>query len=740
MKLPLPDDEIPRLPIIPGGKRPAVSGWQKLPPGYRPDNLSQLDAYGILTGRGFFVLDVDHANGEKVGHASLQALEEKYGDLPETYTVRTPTGGLHLYFRGDARTGTNTPGQDLDIRGDGGQVLGPGSKHPQGGTYDIENDSPVAEAPDWLLAVCRTSQTQAADRAPYGVVKTLEDLKQITGKKRAHSALFWRDVAKGVLPSTLPASGWNDHLTAVTHWLANQEPDWCEVSGEMVAGLMGPSLSHMHAYRIERGQDLQHIRAPDVASMYDRAAAKVRTGRAADRALADNLERAKNDTTSPPKILQHRNTYYLAKDGGFSGPYIKDQLWAAARDMQIEGMEVHRPTQKGLVRMSPDDLVELYGRGGSIENLVTDLTIQKAHIKDLTLFMPANVRPTVHPRFCPDIDTWLQMIGGDVLCDWISTAKDLDHACPALWISGTPGIGKTLIVRGLAQLFGSAAPTPMEKAMGQYNALLAKCPIVDGQEKIPTTWRGAPRLDDLKSLITDTERTIQEKYIPNSTLRGALRVVMSSNNLDMLQGARDITTEDAQALQERIVHLHYTEQKAARYLDKISVQTEWIDSGRLAQHFQHLIETRNPAFGKRLRLPPHDYQDTLELTLATQPGKAFWVLKALYEWMTIASKASELPQDTRLTWDAETQALNVTSTSLQRRMDHPHSVRHIGSTLRRLSKGNRKTTAFPDGAVRRAWVVPLDIMVHWAETSGWSSKEEMLDMVKKLDRLCADGQ
>src|SRR4051812_13169985 len=57
---------------------------------------------GIPTGEknGFFVIDADTPGGHGVdGIASLEALQKKYGRLSPTQTARTPSGGLHYYFR-----------------------------------------------------------------------------------------------------------------------------------------------------------------------------------------------------------------------------------------------------------------------------------------------------------------------------------------------------------------------------------------------------------------------------------------------------------------------------------------------------------------------------------------------------------------------------------------------------------------------------------------------------------------
>ena len=90
---------------------------------------------GIVTGAlsGIFVVDVDGRNG---GRESWDVLRATYGRTPETVTVLTrPDGsGFHLYFRlpeGGAPCGQLAPG--IDIKGDGGYVLGAGSIHPDTG-------------------------------------------------------------------------------------------------------------------------------------------------------------------------------------------------------------------------------------------------------------------------------------------------------------------------------------------------------------------------------------------------------------------------------------------------------------------------------------------------------------------------------------------------------------------------------------------------------------------------------
>lgn len=104
---------------------------------------------GIATGESLMVLDVDEKNG-KAGSRALESLELRHGDLPETFTVGTASGGEHLYFR--LPPGVYVPnsagklGDGLDIRGDGGYVVGPWSEV-DGRLYEVRKSLPIAPAP-----------------------------------------------------------------------------------------------------------------------------------------------------------------------------------------------------------------------------------------------------------------------------------------------------------------------------------------------------------------------------------------------------------------------------------------------------------------------------------------------------------------------------------------------------------------------------------------------------------------
>lgn len=133
------------------GKHPMVP-WRN----YDENSRGPNGGYGIQTGRfnGIFVVDLD-VKPDKNGVDAFVALAAGR-PIPNTLGVLTPSGGVHLYFRLPPNVyvpktiGVLAPG--IDIMGEGGFVVGPGSPHRLGGVYQ-EQPAPLADPPDWLLAL-----------------------------------------------------------------------------------------------------------------------------------------------------------------------------------------------------------------------------------------------------------------------------------------------------------------------------------------------------------------------------------------------------------------------------------------------------------------------------------------------------------------------------------------------------------------------------------------------------------
>lgn len=123
---------------------------------YKETNL------GVATGAysGIVVIDIDNKNGGS-GEIALEALEAKYGKLPETVEAFTPSGGRHLIFKAPQgvriANSTNNLGQYIDVRGDGGYILvSPSFIGGKEYCWEVTHSPfnfPIAELPQWLLAL-----------------------------------------------------------------------------------------------------------------------------------------------------------------------------------------------------------------------------------------------------------------------------------------------------------------------------------------------------------------------------------------------------------------------------------------------------------------------------------------------------------------------------------------------------------------------------------------------------------
>lgn len=101
---------------------------------------------------GWCVVDLD-------GQEGIDAWSELCGEHeapPPTYTVATPSGGLHLYFSGSLPPSVRKLGPKIDTRGRGSYVLIPPSII-DGTEYRVAQDADPAELSGWIEERCSTA-------------------------------------------------------------------------------------------------------------------------------------------------------------------------------------------------------------------------------------------------------------------------------------------------------------------------------------------------------------------------------------------------------------------------------------------------------------------------------------------------------------------------------------------------------------------------------------------------------
>lgn len=159
------------LRIPPKMKYPPPKGWNKSGPQEWTMEVSfaywsRIQAnfntnIALACGRvsGLIVLDIDVKDrGMEIWNDYMQAYEE-----PDTFSVDTPNGGLHFYFKYDERTShlktswkvlkdENGDKVGWDIRSDNGYIITAPSTDEKGRMYRFRSERVrVGEIPEWLL-------------------------------------------------------------------------------------------------------------------------------------------------------------------------------------------------------------------------------------------------------------------------------------------------------------------------------------------------------------------------------------------------------------------------------------------------------------------------------------------------------------------------------------------------------------------------------------------------------------
>lgn len=157
---------------------------------------------------GVWVLDVDDEETNIAIHQKVT--------LPATYTIKTAKG-YHYYFQWvDELSITNAHRckiGKLDVRGDGGYVVGEGSTHETGHVYGCIDASPVAVAPSELIQLLWPPQVVAP--APSAPVR----LNAVSKRKNDYSNYVTETFNKIIDELRLTTTGRNNALNKAAHAL-----------------------------------------------------------------------------------------------------------------------------------------------------------------------------------------------------------------------------------------------------------------------------------------------------------------------------------------------------------------------------------------------------------------------------------------------------------------------------------------------------------------------------------------
>ncbi|MGL4255596.1 MAG: primase-helicase family protein [Microbacterium sp.] len=443
--------------------------------------------------------------------------------------------------------------------------------------------------------------------------KILTDLgRRYSSSASAHRSMIGKlllRVAKGEAyarepgtggPANLP-EGRNDTTYKLIATIAEAYP---HVSPDSVVSCFAPSIAAMggeptHDEIAGMVQRLQEgARKTHSALIYEAIGRHEPYSEAELQSMADRLEVSVSQLRRR-WVIQRDRTYYLLKNGSYRLYTEAEAANAAMIDLApaiTAGVDTVKITQQGSRRKTPQELVADYGIVA--RNVILDMTAQHSYFdaaRDAMVEAPCPIR--VKARRHEDVEQWLRVFAGaqhERLLQWIASLPVLGEPCAALYLEGERGTGKSLLGYGLCRLW-NPRPTTLTEAFGAFNATLASCPFVFGDETTPDADRGIRHTSQLREFIQARTRPLMRKYMPNATLIGCARVLLAANNQSMLETNEQLTEADVAAIVERLFYLKSNplsrDYLQARKAADPETMDRWVGGDAIAEHAMWLAET-----------------------------------------------------------------------------------------------------------------------------------------------------
>jgi hypothetical protein len=290
--------------------------------------------------------------------------------------------------------------------------------------------------------------------------------------------------------------------------------------------------------------------------------------------------------------------------------FLKDIICTERQDMKGELVSISpveiankHSTVIHEVRMSP-----LQGVRGRIDDMDGNLPILQ-----LPMYQRNNNIP---PVFNKAVDGWLRALFGEKQANlgmgWIGYALDFEAGpiC-ALSITGGKGVGKKMLVEGLAECLEEPASATGRDMCGGTNGALIKTPFLVVNEGLPKSGDMSPS-DLFKSYTAGDAISVRELYKPRINVINPLRIILTANDHDILKDitkGKELTADTRAAMGERILHFDVNN-AAAEHLERLGGRAftemdgaRWIrgDSGQksdfvVAKHFMWLYAQREKIY------------------------------------------------------------------------------------------------------------------------------------------------
>lgn len=458
------------FPVPPGMKKSyksaARSGGAKWGKTREPDEITRdwerwPDAnVGIPTGaeNGFWVVELDTPVGHAVdGPASMRDLEAIHGPLPLTRMAMSPSGSIHYYWLWPAdaniKNSTSRIGPGIDVRAEGGMVVGPPSVR-RDGEYRWLNDAPMVEAPKWLVEAAVAASASHRARANGAAREGMEvDYDKI---RDALAAIpnddldweSWNHVAMMVYAAT---GGTNEGYSLFDAW--SKKSDKYDADGTRAKwnALHGTPPTDLTVGSL-------YYRATEACPGWDRVSI---TDFYAYMPMHNYIFKSTRDHW-PPAAVDARLPAVEVTNAEGEVKLIKPHVW----------LDHHRPVDQmtwcpGKPQLIKDRVV---AEGGWIEH---------RGVVTYNLYRPPNIKhgdPALAGPWLDHVDILLGAEGRQHIIPWLAHRVQRPHEKinHALVLGGAPGIGKDTLLEPVKRAVGSwnFSEVSPQQLIGRFNPFL----------------------------------------------------------------------------------------------------------------------------------------------------------------------------------------------------------------------------------------------------------------------------
>lgn len=303
---------------------------------------------------------------------------------------------------------------------------------------------------------------------------------------------------------------------------------------------------------------------------------------------------------APPAAELPANTgavFVVTQDGGEMwhydpriDAYTPVGMRALHASLRVSGADAYIETRSGPKFITPQTLIN-EGPTALVERVHVDFTRPRGAWLDGNLMRVGVPCPELAPVFDAGADAWLRALAGDAydaLAVFVASCAQayLHRPAIALVLLGPHSIGKSVLAKALARMWGATHPVTLRSVIAQFNSSQTRCPIVLDDEcsalksRLVTT-------EEFRDLVQSEARDVEPKGLEKRTLLGCQRFVITGNDESDVS-FRDVSGPGAvQALGHRmlIVCVDYDRQQTlSSLLERLHDQPGRVDMDRLASH------------------------------------------------------------------------------------------------------------------------------------------------------------